>query len=58
MSTSIFLPASFGVVAGILLGSLAGIDIVATIGLAAICAVLTVAFNSTFESENPSDYEN
>ena len=58
MSTRIFLPASFGVVAGILLGSLAGIDIVATIGLAAICAVLTVAFNSTFESENPSDYEN
>ncbi|WP_141211966.1 hypothetical protein [Halorubrum sp. Eb13] len=59
MSTSnIFLPASFGAFAGILLGSLAGIDIIATIGLAAIVAVVTVVFESTFESENPTDYEN
>jgi hypothetical protein len=59
MSTStIFLPASFGAFAGVLLGSIAGIDILATIGLAAIVAVVAVVFNSTFESENPSDYEN
>ena len=59
MSTSsIFFPASFGAFAGVLLGSIAGLDIIATIGLAAIVAVVTVAFNSTFESENPSDYEN
>lgn len=52
MSTStIFFPASFGSFAGILLGSIAGIDILATIGLAAIVAVVTVVFNSTFENE-------
>ena len=44
MSTSnIFLPASLGTFAGILLGTIAGIDIVSTLILAAACAVLGVA---------------
>ncbi|MYL17366.1 hypothetical protein GLW36_12030 [Halorubrum terrestre] len=61
MSTSnIFLPASLGAFAGILLGTIAGIDIVSTLILAAACAVLGVAVGSNFEDENPTleDYEN
>ena len=53
MSTSnIFLPASLGTFAGILLGTIAGVDIISTLILAAACAVLGVAVGSDFEDEN------
>jgi hypothetical protein len=60
-TTNIFLPASLGTFAGILLGTIAGVDIVSTLILAAACAVLGVAVGSDFEDENRTtleDYEN
>ena len=51
------LAASLGGFGGLLLASIAGIDIFSTVIFAVVFAFIGVGVNSTFENENPTQME-